>query len=146
MSRHHLMKHEADMVCLRADVAALALTEGRMVGTTGHESARDFLCKRMSILGLERYHGADGYALSYESGGQRFYNLVGVIPGADRQARPVLLGAHYDSVIDAPCADDNAVAIILAVAERPPRGRDARLRPVRPAQGCPRGRHGGVRD
>ena len=90
-----------------------------MVGTAGHERARNFLCKRMSSLGLKRYNGAEGYVLSYESGGQRFYNLVGVVPGADRQARPVLLGAHYDSVIDVPCADDNAaaVAITLAIAE-----------------------------
>ena len=114
------MKYQTNVASLRADVAALALPEGRMVGTSGHERARDFLCKRMSSLGLERYNGADNYALTYESGGQRFYNLVGVILGADRQARPVLLGAHYDSVIDAPCADDNAaaVAITLAVAER----------------------------
>ena len=113
------MKYRTDAVSLRADVAALATPEGRMVGTTGHERARDFLHKRMSSLGLERYNGADDYALPYQSEGQRFHNLVGVIPGADRQARPVLLGAHYDSVIDAPCADDNAaaVAIMLAVAE-----------------------------
>ncbi len=48
-----------------------------------------------------------------------FVNLVGVIPGRDRDAAPLLVGAHYDSVIDAPCADDNAtaVAVTLAVAE-----------------------------
>jgi hypothetical protein len=91
-----------------------------MVGSAGQERARDFLCKRMSSLGLEQYNGADGYVLPYRHGGQDFFNLVGVLPGADRQARPVLLGAHYDSVIDAPCADDNAaaVAITLAVAKR----------------------------
>ena len=94
--------------------------EGRMVGSVGHEHARDFLCKRLSSLSLEYYNGADGYVQSYQSDGQSFCNLLGVIPGADRQARPVLLGAHYDSVIDAPCADDNAaaVAITLAVAAR----------------------------
>ena len=43
-----------------------------------------------------------------------------MLPGVDRKARPILLGAHYDSVIDAPCADDNAaaVAITLAMVER----------------------------
>ena len=114
------MIYETEVQRLRADVAALATPAGRMVGGAGHARARDFLYKRMSSLGLERYNGADGYTLSYQSGGQQFFNLVGVIPGADRQARPVLLGTHYDSVIDAPCADDNAaaVAITLAVAER----------------------------
>ena len=113
------MKYQTRTATLRADVATLATPEGRMVGSPGHERAREFLYKRMSNLGLERYNGADGYALTYQSGGQQFFNLVGVIPGAARQARPVLLGAHYDSVIDAPCADDNAaaVAITLAVAE-----------------------------
>jgi hypothetical protein len=48
-----------------------------------------------------------------------FCNLVGVIPGRDRSLPPLLVGAHYDSVIDAPCADDNAtsVALNLAIAE-----------------------------
>ena len=50
---------------------------------------------------------------------QSFCNLVGVIPGRDRSLPPLLVGAHYDSVIDAPCADDNAtsVALNLAIAE-----------------------------
>jgi hypothetical protein len=114
------MTYEPDVQVLCADVAALATPAGRMVGSAGHERARDFLCKRMSSLGLEPYNGAAGYGLPYQHGGQDFFNLVGVLPGADRQARPVLLGAHYDSVIDAPCADDNAaaVAITLAVAKR----------------------------
>ena len=114
------MIYETDVQRLRADVAALATPAGRMVGSAGHERTRDYLCKRISSLGLERYNGAAGYALPYEHGDQHFSNLVGVIPGAERKAQPVLLGAHYDSVIEAPCADDNAaaVAITLAIAER----------------------------
>jgi hypothetical protein len=113
------MIYQADVHLLRADVAALATPAGRMVGSAGHERARDFLCKRMSDQGLEPYNGANGYVLTYEQSGREFFNLVGVIPGVDRQARPILLGAHYDSVIDAPCADDNAaaVAITLAIAQ-----------------------------
>ena len=33
---------------------------------------------------------------------QKFTNLVGVIPGKDRSLPPILVGAHYDSVIDSP--------------------------------------------
>ena len=42
---------------------------------------------------------------------QEFTNLVGVIKGSDRSLPPILLGAHYDSVIDAPCVDDNATSV-----------------------------------
>ena len=42
---------------------------------------------------------------------QGFTNLVGTIRGRDRSLPPVLLGAHYDSVIDAPCVDDNATSV-----------------------------------
>lgn len=86
-----------------------------MVGSAGHGRARDFLYKRMSSLGLEHYHGVDSYVHPYVCNGQPFFNLVGVLPGADRQAQPVLLGAHYDSVIDAPCADDNAAAVAITL-------------------------------
>lgn len=113
---------------LHADVAALATPAGRMVGSPGHAEARRFLCARMAELQLEYYGGAPDYPLRYAHGGQEFFNVVGVLPGADRQARPILLGAHYDSVIDAPCADDNAaaVAITLAMVEL--------LRQARPAR------------
>jgi len=105
---------------LRADVVALATPAGRMVGSPGHAEARRFLCARLAELHLEPYPGSIDHVLPYRQNGQDFFNLVGVLPGADREARPILLGAHYDSVIDAPCADDNAaaVAITLAMADR----------------------------
>ena len=37
----------------RADVAALATPEGRMVGTPGHDAAEEYLVGRMVDLGLE---------------------------------------------------------------------------------------------
>ena len=58
--------------------------------------------------------------MPYRSEGQDFVNLIGVVPGREGTGKaPLLIGAHYDSVIDAPCADDNAaaVAIALSVAE-----------------------------
>ncbi len=113
---------------LRADVAALALPTGRMVGSPGHAEARRYLCARMADLRLEPYGGAPNYLLRYEHGGQEFFNLVGVLPGMDRQARPILLGAHYDSVIDAPCADDNAAAVAITLSMV------AQLREAQPAR------------
>ncbi|MCK5347324.1 MAG: M28 family peptidase, partial [Candidatus Heimdallarchaeota archaeon] len=73
---------------------------------------------------LKPFHG-DRFELYYEmdtefSDYHSFYNLIGVVPGTNPEGiQPVLIGAHYDSVIDAPCSDDNAtaVAVTLAAAE-----------------------------
>ena len=39
-----------------------------------------------------------------------------MLPGRDRRLPPVLIGAHYDSVIAAPSADDNAAAVAIALS------------------------------
>lgn len=72
-----------------------------------HEIFREELAVELCASKSSRQMGLD------------FCNLVGVIPGSDRTLPPLLIGAHYDSVIDAPCADDNAtsVALNLAIAE-----------------------------
>lgn len=109
---------------LTADTQALALPEGRRVGQPGHEIALNYLRQRMAALELVPFKG-DNYELCYERPHPNtrkdhlYTNLVGVIPGNDRTLDPLLIGAHYDSVIDAPCADDNAtsVAMTLAIAE-----------------------------
>jgi hypothetical protein len=99
---------------LESDVLALALPEGRMVGTAGHETARQFLLARMEAIGLGPFVG-DSFELPYQVRGQDFCNLVGIVPGTDPSKTPVLIGAHYDSVIPAPCADDNAAAVAIAL-------------------------------
>lgn len=103
---------------LRADVAAIALPRGRRVGTLGHEAAAAFLTRRLAELGLEPY--GEHHALAYQEDGVRFANLVGVAPGGDRDAAPLLVGAHYDTVDGCPGADGNGagVAIALEVARR----------------------------
>ena len=47
-----------------------------------------------------------------------FTNLAGLIPGSGPRTRPLLFGAHYDSFLEAPSADDNAasVSVLLALA------------------------------
>ncbi|HVA47336.1 MAG TPA: M28 family peptidase [Pirellulales bacterium] len=103
---------------LKADVEALAIADGRLVGTAGHEIARRYLLGRMAEIGLMPYRG-DSFDLPYTHG-YEFHNLVGMVRGLTSGTAPVLVGAHYDSALDAPCADDNAaaVAIALAAAER----------------------------
>ena len=106
------------------DTDILAMRKGRRVGQPGHELARGYLLERLEELGLSPFLG-DSYELPYEGKiadskkKHTFTNIVGVIPGSDKSLAPILIGAHYDSVIDAPCADDNAtsVALNLAIAE-----------------------------
>jgi hypothetical protein len=103
-----------DVSKLQADVSALATPQGRRVGTRGHDAAKDYLLARMGDLDLRPYH-AESSELRYESGGQTFSNLVAVVPGEDRSLAPILVGAHYDSVISSYCADDNAAAVAIAL-------------------------------
>jgi hypothetical protein len=103
---------------LKKDVYELCQPGGRMVGTSGHARAEAWVNRRLGEIGCSPYRG-DSFALPYHVDGIDFTNFAGVIPGADRTLQPVLIGAHYDSVIPHPCADDNgaAVAITLAVGE-----------------------------
>jgi hypothetical protein len=120
---------------LEQDLDALCLPLGRRVGMPGHATARHYLRRRMVEIGLQPLPGLE-LELPYRALHPltkepcRFCNLVGVIPrrglppeaalrsdGRPRAApAPLLLGAHYDSVIDAPCADDNAAAVALCLA------------------------------
>jgi hypothetical protein len=42
-------------------------------------------------------------------------NLIGLLPGADRRAPPVLMMAHYDSVVASPGAPDDAAGVAAAL-------------------------------
>jgi hypothetical protein len=64
----------------------------------------------------------------YEVDGTTCHNLEAEIPGEERKEEIIVVGAHYDSVIGCPGANDNAtgVAALLALAELI--ARDERLR------------------
>ena len=93
-----------------------------MVGSPGHDKARGYLTERCQALGLVPY--GDDLELPFSTPTMRGTNLVGVRSGSDASLPPLLLAAHYDSVIAAPCADDNgsAVAILLSLAAELPQG------------------------
>ena len=116
---------------LRVDVEAIARPEGRMVGSRGHTRARHYLERRLGELGLVPYRGGT-FALSYRHsrGGVESHNLVGVIPGTDRGLPPLIIGAHYDSVIAAPSADDNAAAVAIALSSAAALGATPRARDI----------------
>lgn len=101
---------------LREDVENICVPQGRRVGTEGHDEAEVYLLGRMTEIGCVPYRG-DSIRLPYQSEGKSFVNLIGKIPGRNGGGKaPLLIGAHYDSVIDAPCADDNAAAVAIALA------------------------------
>lgn len=120
------------------DTYALATAEGRKPGTLGHQRAGKYILSRFADIGLQPYSG-DGFVLPYLAEVYNYdthqkveltmKNIVGVVPGADRSLPPVLIGAHYDSVLNSHCADDNAtsVAAMLHAAQQiadSPLGRD----------------------
>jgi hypothetical protein len=49
--------------------------------------------------------------LPYAAAGKTFDNIEACLPGADEAAGRVVIGAHYDSVIGTPGADDNATGV-----------------------------------
>jgi hypothetical protein len=109
--------HYRDKI-IKQDTVNLSLPHGRRVGQPGHEIALQYLKRRMGEIGLEYFLDYD-YSLPYTAldptSGKKieFTNLAGLVHGINRTAMPVLIGAHYDSAIDAPCSDDNAVSLAL---------------------------------
>lgn len=117
-----------DLQRLIDDTSVLAGPHGRLPGTKHHAEAARYIEKRFQELGLHPFHG-DTYRLPYTAAispdarrvpdGFPMLNLAAVIRGIERTLAPIVIGAHYDSVIPAPSADDNAtsVAAMLAAVE-----------------------------
>lgn len=98
-----------------ADIQRFA-AEPHPIGSEANHAARDFLLGRMAALGLSpQVHKGVAFeqpkwAPSVVVGGE-VENLVGVLPGRDRNAPALALMAHYDSVPGSSgAADDGAGA------------------------------------
>lgn len=102
----------------KKDIAALCKPRGRLVGSVEHREAREYIIRRLQSIGIKPYKNGS-YEFPYQYASESFVNAAGVIRLANSNQAPLLLGAHYDSVIAAPSADDNAaaVAITLGAAE-----------------------------
>jgi len=99
---------------LRADVEKLASEIGQRNLRTYSQltAAADFIERSFSAAGLgSRREG-------YEVGGRTCDNIEGEVRGSGKKI--VVLGAHYDSVLGSPGANDNGsgVAALLALARR----------------------------
>ncbi len=98
-------------------VKVLATTDGRAIGTPGHDRARKYLCANLKHLGLSTY--GESYEIEDQTNDLKLFNIIATVPGIDNHAPPLLLGAHYDTFEKYPGADDNAagVAILLEIAK-----------------------------
>ncbi len=111
---------------LRDDVTALATTIGeRNVYRPGTlDRSADYLTGRFEALGYTVQRVSYTAEHGAQNTGPRFaaaecHNLIAELPGATRGDEVVIIGAHYDSVLGSPGANDNAasVAVVLAIAE-----------------------------
>lgn len=96
------------------DVVALA-------GEIGERNQRRPDALRASANYIEGELRRAGYGVerqTYDAIGQQFDNLEVVLPGSMKPEQIVVIGAHYDSAVDCPAANDNAsgVAALLALA------------------------------
>ena len=103
---------------IEKDVKAIATPSGREVGTPSHSDAKEYIARRLKDIGVRPYL-SEGLECEYAREGEKFYNIIGLLPGIDGLASPILLGAHYDTCGQFPGADDNAaaVAVLLSLAE-----------------------------
>ena len=105
---------------LARHVRALAqdIGERSVLRGDGLDRARDYIRRTFEAAGLAVTEQP------YEYRGRRVANLIADLPGAGAGARsgtvPTLIGAHYDTVLGTPGADDNAsaVAVMLELAGR----------------------------
>jgi hypothetical protein len=115
---------------LEAFSAARAMADVRVIarvphpiGSPANRAVRDHLVRRLTALGLspevqatEAWYSQGGDE-PFLAGG-RVENVIGVLPGRNRQAPALLLMSHYDSVPGSPGAADDAagVAAMLEIA------------------------------
>jgi len=137
-----------------ADAPAVAFSAGRAmidiqqiaraphpVGSPEHARVRAYLNDRLTQLGLQVSEQAGPLSPASvkrleRAGGDpaaannQAVNLIGVLPGKDREQPAVMLMAHYDTVVGSPGAADNSAGVsaileaVRAIQARGPAERD----------------------
>ena len=102
-----------------ADVTLIAATP-HPIGSPENARVRDGLVGRMAELGLSPQVRPGIGILAPKGASDRIYagpvdNIVGVLPGRDRNAAAVAVMAHYDSVPGSPGAADDAIGVATAL-------------------------------
>jgi acetylornithine deacetylase/succinyl-diaminopimelate desuccinylase-like protein len=94
----------------------------RLAGDIGERNVFRPEALQHAALYIEHEWTDMGYAVErdeYNTSGIRCANLVAVRKGSARGGEIILLGAHYDSVVGSPGANDNAcgVAALLEISQ-----------------------------
>jgi Zn-dependent M28 family amino/carboxypeptidase len=94
---------------------------GVLAGDIGERNLWRYEALRASADYIEKAFQAMGYRVAsqpYVVQGKTVRNLEATLPGASAPDEIVVIGAHYDSVVDSPGANDNAsgVAALLEIA------------------------------
>jgi len=102
---------------------------GRAAGSPDAAKAREYIIARYKECGLTPFVGAD-FNVPFELDGEKYVDVVGVIPGTSLKDEYIVLGAHFDhlGVKDGkvyPGADDNASgsAALIEIARELSAGR-----------------------
>jgi len=107
-------EEEATRAQLQSHIFTLAgeIGERNLLRPARLDAAADY------IESIFRQMGYEVVVQTYLHNGQPFRNLEATLPGGNRAEEIVLLGAHYDTVMHSPGADDNAtgVAALLELA------------------------------
>jgi Iap family predicted aminopeptidase len=107
-----------EQIALRDELAAHVQ---KLAGEIGERNERHYAQLNAAVDYIEDSLSASGYQPkrdSYDLRERTYYNIEAEIRGAAREI--VLIGAHYDSVLGSPGANDNGsgVAAMLALARR----------------------------
>jgi len=103
---------------LQSYLVPLVALGPRFTGTYGCEQSAAFIKEQFQEMGLEtRYHNWIGYGNIYHPKLYISQNVEGILPGTSSEGI-ILFGAHYDTVEEAPGANDDGsgVAAVLAAA------------------------------
>ncbi len=95
----------------------------QLAGEIGERNFQEYASLHQAVAYIESYWRDVGFDVKhqhYEIGGQEFTNLSVEIVGASRAQEVVVVGAHYDTILGTPGADDNASAVagLLALSGR----------------------------
>jgi Zn-dependent M28 family amino/carboxypeptidase len=95
----------------------------QLAGEIGERNFQEYASLQQAMAYIENYWKDVGFEVrqqQYDIAGQAFTNLSVEIVGASRPDEVVVVGAHYDTIIGTPGADDNgsAVAGLLALSGR----------------------------
>ncbi len=89
-----------------------------LAGDIGERNSEKFENLNRAAQFIEDSLAECGYEVEkqeYEALGKKYRNLITTIDGANKPERIIVVGAHYDTVVGCPGADDNGTGVIAVL-------------------------------